>query len=138
MCKEWSYSTLTFRGATVLIIAPSALDSASFFTPYWLQSFPSPKLPSPKFTNLGLWHACSNGFHDKGHKYKVKIYGCRRNFMPDCEYNYLSWSFGLAFVGVVMMYVTAVLFLVEAPIMQRKEIASELQKKQQYPMERSV
>lgn len=40
--------------------------------------------------------------------------------MPDCEYNYLSWSFGLAFVGVVMMYVTAVLFLVEAPIMQRK------------------
>ena len=138
MFKEWSYSTLTFRVATVLIIASSVLDSVSFFTPYWLQSFPSPKLPSPKFTNLGLWHACSNGFHDKGHKYKVKFYGCRRNFMPDCEYNYLSWSFGLAFVGVVMMYVTAVLFLVEAPIMQRKEIASELQKKQQYPMERSV
>ena len=58
--------------------------------------------------------------------------------MPDWEYNYLSWSFGLAFVGVVMMYVTAVLFLVEAPIMQRKEIAREPQKKQQYPMERSV
>ena len=121
-----------------MIIAPSALDSVSFFTPYWLQSFPSPKLPSPKFTNLGLWHACSNGFHDKGHKYKVKFYGCRRNFMPDCEYNYLSWSFRLAFVGVVMMYVTAVLFLVEAPIMHRKEIARELQKKQRYPMERSV
>ena len=122
---------MTFRVDTVLIIAPSALDSVSFFTPYWLQSFPSPNLPSPKFTNLGLWHACSNGFHDKGHKYKVKFYGCRRNFMPDCEYNYLSWSFGLAFVGVVMMYVTAVLFLVEAPIMQRKEIAREVQKKQQ-------
>ena len=76
MCKKWSYSTLTFRGATVLIIAPSALDSVSFFTPYWLQSFPSPKLPSPKFTNLGLWHACSNGFHDKGHKCEVKFYGC--------------------------------------------------------------
>ena len=29
------------------------LFSCSFFTPYWLQSFPSPKLPSPKFTNLG-------------------------------------------------------------------------------------
>ena len=91
---EWSYSTLTFRVATVLIIASSALVSVryfrfapsadtwklffiknldyltnfkwfywlllflilvscSFFTPYWLQSFPSPKLPSPKFTNLG-------------------------------------------------------------------------------------
>jgi len=212
---------LTFRVATILIIASSALVSVSFFTPYWLQSFPSPKLPSPKFTNLGLWHACFNGFHDKGHKYEVKFYGCRhvlleeydiireelikpffvatqfffticfvgmlvamamvmmyllciddyyrvkvlrwigfdllvgaacgtialiifgamgdgRNFMPDWEHNYLSWSFGLAFVGVVMMYVTAVLFLVEARIMQRKELARDLQEKQQYPMERSV
>ena len=58
--------------------------------------------------------------------------------MPDWEHNYLSWSFWLAFVGVVMMYVTAVLFLVEARIMQRKEIARDLQEKQQYPMERSV
>jgi hypothetical protein len=221
MCGEWSYSTLTFRVATILIIASSALVSVSFFTPYWLQSFPSPKLPSPKFTNLGLWHACFNGFHDKGHKYEVKFYGCRhvlleeydiireelikpffvatqfffticfvgmlvamamvmmyllciddyyrvkvlrwigfdllvgaacgtialiifgamgdgRNFMPDWEHNYLSWSFGLAFVGVVMMYVTAVLFLVEARIMQRKELARDQQEKQQYPMERSV
>jgi len=39
---------------------------------------------------------------------------------------------------VVMMYVTAVLFLVEARIMQRKEIARDLQEKQAYPMERSV
>jgi len=221
MCGEWSYSTLTFRVATILIIASSALVSVSFFTPYWLQSFPSPKLPNPKFTNLGLWHACFNGFHDKGHKYEVKFYGCRhvlleeydiireelikpffvatqfffticfvgmlvamamvmmyllciddyyrvkvlrwigfdllvgaacgtialiifgamgdgRNFMPDWEHNYLSWSFGLAFVGVVMMYVTAVLFLVEARIMQRKELARDLQEKQAYPMERSV
>ena len=129
---------MTFRGATVLIIASSVLDSVSFSTPCWLRSFPSPKLPSPKFTNLGLWHACFNGFHNKGHKCEVKFYGCRQHFMPDWQYNYLSWSFGLAFVGVVMMYVTAVLFLVEAPIMQRKEIARELQKKQQYPMERSV
>jgi len=64
--------------------------------------------------------------------------GDGRNFMPDWEHNYLSWSFGLAFVGVVMMYVTAVLFLVEARIMQRKEIAREVQEKQHYPMERSV
>ena len=64
--------------------------------------------------------------------------GDGRNFMPDWEHNYLSWSFGLAFVGVVMMYVTAVLFLVEARIMLRKEIAKDMQEKQQYPMERSV
>ena len=58
--------------------------------------------------------------------------------MPDWEQNYLSWSFGLAFVGVVFMYVVAVLFIVEARIMQRKEIARDVQEKQQYPMERSV
>merc|ERR1712183_506662 len=51
--------------------------------------------------------------------------GDGRDFMPDWEHNYLSWSFGLAFVGVVMMYVTAVLFLVEARIMQRKELARD-------------
>lgn len=220
MCGEWQYSTRTFRVAGVLIFIANALITISFFSPYWLQSFPSVRLLEPKFTNLGLWHACFNGFHDKGHKYEVKFYGCRhvlleeydiirdeliqpffvatqfffticfvgmlvaiamvlmyllciddyyrvkvlrwigfdllvgagcgtialiifgargdgRNFMPDWEHNYLSWSFGLAFVGVVMMYVTAVLFIVEARIMLRKEMAKDNQEKQ-YPMERTV
>jgi len=67
--------------------------------------------------------------------------GDGRSFMPDWEQNYLSWSFGLAFVGVAMQYVTSVLFLVEARIQQRKEIARESndkQQQQQYPMERTV
>jgi len=59
-------------------------------------------------------------------------------FMPDYEQNYLSWSFGLAFVGVFFMYVESVLFLVEARILQRKEIAKEIQEKSQFPGERSV
>lgn len=188
----------------------SALITISFFSPYWLQSFSSIKLEQPKFSNLGLWHACFNGFHDKGHKYEVKFYGCRhvlleeydiirdelikpffvatqfffticfvgmlvaiamvvmyllciddyyrvkvlrwigvdlivgagcgtialivfgakgdgRNFMPDWEHNFLSWGFGVAFVGVVMMYVSAVLFIVEARIMKRKERAKDNQ-----------
>ena len=58
--------------------------------------------------------------------------------MPDWEQNYLSWSFGLAFVGVFFMYVVGVLFLVEARIMQRKELAKDSHEKQQYPMERTV
>ena len=37
-----------------------------------------------------------------------------------------------------MQYVTAVLFLVEARIQARKEIARENVEKQQYPMERTV
>lgn len=54
--------------------------------------------------------------------------------MPDWEHNYLSWSFGLAFVGAVFNYVSGVLFLVEARIIKRKEIARE----KQYPMEQRV
>ena len=42
--------------------------------------------------------------------------------MPDWENNYLSWSFGLGFVGVVFQYVSGILFLVEARIIQRKEV----------------
>ena len=60
--------------------------------------------------------------------------GDGRDFMPDWEHNYLSWSFGLAFVGAVFDYVAGVLFIVEARIMRRKEIARE----KQYPMEQRV
>ena len=60
--------------------------------------------------------------------------GDGRDFMPDWEHNYLSWSFGLAFVGAVFDYIAGVLFLVEARIMRRKEIARE----KQYPMEQRV
>ena len=54
--------------------------------------------------------------------------------MPDWENNYLSWSFGLAFVGGVFDFIAGVLFIVEARIMARKEIARE----RQYPMEHKV
>jgi len=210
MCGEWGYSSRTFRVGGSILFVGSALITISFFSPYWLQSFSSIKLEQPKFSNLGLWHACFNGFHDKGHKYEVKFYGCRhvlleeydiirdelikpffvatqfffticfvgmlvaiamvvmyllciddyyrvkvlrwigvdlivgagcgtialivfgakgdgRNFMPDWEHNFLSWGFGVAFVGVVMMYVSAVLFIVEARIMKRKERAKDNQ-----------
>jgi len=204
MIGEWNYSSRNFRLTSLLLALASALITLSFFTPYWLQSFASVRLPNPKFTNLGLWHACFNGFHDKGHKYEVRFYGCRhvlleeydiirdelikpfyvatqfffticfvcmlvslavvlvyllciddysrvkvlrwvgldlmigaacgtialiifgamgdgRNFMPDWEHNYLSWSFGLAFVGVIGMYICSVLYIIEARVMLRKE-----------------
>jgi len=62
------------------------------------------------------------------------VKGDGRDFMPDWENNYLSWSFGLGFVGVVFQYVSGILFLVEARIIQRKEVARE----KQYPMEQRV
>jgi len=57
------------------------------------------------------------------------IFGTRadgEDFMPDAEHNYLSWSFGLAFVGVFFEFVAAILFIVEARILQRKEIAKDM------------
>jgi len=60
--------------------------------------------------------------------------GDNRDFMPDWENNYLSWSFGLGFVGAVFDFIAGVLFIVEARIMTRKEIARE----RQFPMEQRV
>ncbi len=56
------------------------------------------------------------------------------DFMPDWEHNYLSWSFGLGFVGVTFMFVSGVLFMIEARIIMRKEMARE----KQFPMEKRV
>lgn len=55
-------------------------------------------------------------------------------FMPDWEHNYLSWSFGLGFVGVFFQFVSGILFLIEARIITRKELARE----RRYPMEQRV
>ena len=60
--------------------------------------------------------------------------GDNRDFMPDWENNYLSWAFALGCVGALFDYIAGVLFIVEARIIARKEIARE----QQYPMEKAV
>lgn len=60
--------------------------------------------------------------------------GDSEDFMPDFEQNYLSWSFGLAFVGAFFDFLGAILFMIEARIIRRKEIAREIQ----YPMEQRV
>jgi hypothetical protein len=60
--------------------------------------------------------------------------GDNRDFMPDWENNYLSWGFGLGCVGALFDFVAGVLFIVEARIIARKEIARE----QQFQMERKV
>lgn len=223
MVGDWSYSSNTFKLACLILAASTILTITSFFSPYWLQSSPSPRLPNPKFSNLGLWHACFNGFHDKGHKYEVRFYGCRhvlleeydiirselikpffvatqffftmclvgllisiglvlmfllciddyykvkvlrwigfdlvaagvcgtialivfgaegdgRYFMPDWEHNYLSWGFGVGFIAVFLMYIAAVLFIVDARVMLRREESLEKQEKHhmQFPMERTV
>ena len=54
--------------------------------------------------------------------------------MPDWENNYLSWAFGLGCVGALFDFIAGTLFIVEARIIARKEIAREMQ----YPMEKAV
>lgn len=60
--------------------------------------------------------------------------GDDEDFMPDHEQNYLSWSFGLAFVGAFLDFLSAILFVIESRIVRRKEIARDIQ----YPMEQRV
>jgi hypothetical protein len=62
------------------------------------------------------------------------ILGDNETFMPDSEEIYLSWSFAMGFVGIFFMFVSGILFMVEARIMARKEIAREIK----FPMEKRV
>jgi len=55
----------------------------------------------------------------------VIIFGIRgddRDWMPDHEHNFLSWSFGLAVVGVFFTWMSAILFWVESRVLYKKEL----------------
>ena len=34
---------------------------------------------------LGLWQACFDGFHDKGHQYDIKFYGCKHVLLEEYD-----------------------------------------------------
>lgn len=216
---EWFLASRTLKLAVFLTSIIFVIFIISFFSPYWLESVPDSRVPDKprKFLNLGLWHVCLDGYHDKSHQYEIKLHGCmhirleeydfirseiqppffvatqffytlsfiailiaiilvlmyllcvddyyrvsvlrwtgidlivagalanvalvifgakgdNRDFMPDWENNYLSWAFGLGCVGALFDYIAGILFIIEARIIARKEIARE----QQYPMERKV
>ena len=50
------------------------------------------------------------------------IFGDDRDWMPDPEHNFLSWSFALAVVGCFCHWISSLLFLVEARILQKREL----------------
>ena len=54
--------------------------------------------------------------------------------MLEWEHNHLSWSFGLACVACILLYINGILFLTEAKIQRRQEISQQ----KQYPNERDV
>ena len=47
--------------------------------------------------------------------------GDSRDWMPDFEHNFLSWSFGLAVVGTFGLYLSATLFFIEAKVQAKKQ-----------------
>ena len=47
--------------------------------------------------------------------------GDSRDWMPDFEHNFLSWSFGLGVVGTVGLYLSATLFYIEAKVQAKKQ-----------------
>ncbi|KFM76945.1 hypothetical protein X975_00950, partial [Stegodyphus mimosarum] len=46
--------------------------------------------------------------------------GDERNWMPDPDHNYLSWSFGLAVIGALLELGSGSLFVVESRLAQRR------------------
>ncbi|XP_054710274.1 LOW QUALITY PROTEIN: uncharacterized protein LOC129219978 [Uloborus diversus] len=47
-------------------------------------------------------------------------FGDERNWMPDPDHNYLSWSFGLAVIGALLELGSGSLFLVEGQLAKRR------------------
>ena len=55
----------------------------------------------------GLWQACFNGFHDKGHQYEVKFYGCKHILLEEYDIIRLElvkreYSFTSLYLGLTM------------------------------------
>lgn len=60
----------------------------------------------------------------------VIVFGAKgdsRDWMPDWQNNYLSWSFAFAVIGVFAEYVSGVLFLVESRIQSKRKKMRESQ-----------
>jgi len=58
------------------------------------------------------------------------IFGAKgdgRDYMPEWEHNYLSWSFGIAFLTVIIQYIAGILFIIEGRVQQRWRDATEKQ-----------
>jgi len=53
MVGDWYDSSRTLKSAVVLTGVTFIVFLTAFFSPYWLQSFSSERLPNPKFKNLG-------------------------------------------------------------------------------------
>ncbi|XP_023223004.1 uncharacterized protein LOC111624409 [Centruroides sculpturatus] len=63
------------------------------------------------------------------HTIAVIVFGALgdgRDWMPDPDNNYLSWSFGLAAIGAILQLIAAVLFLLES-VITRRRLAKEQQ-----------
>ena len=60
----------------------------------------------------------------------VIVFGIRgddRDWMPGHEHNFLSWSFGLAVVGIFFAWMSTVLFWAESRILYKKELKKDQQ-----------
>lgn len=60
------------------------------------------------------------------------IKGDDRDWMPDPEHNFLSWSFALAVVGCFCHWIAGILFWIESRILYKRELKRE---QQSYSME---
>jgi len=121
MVYEWYDSTRTLKTAVILYGVTLLIFITAFFTPYWLQSHADENLPNPKFTNLGLWEVCLNGFHDMRHQYEFLFYGCRHILLE--EYDIIrdeiqppffiatQFFYTLSFIALLLSMILIVMYL---------------------------
>lgn len=62
------------------------------------------------------------------------IWGDDRDWMPDPEHNYLSWSFALAVVGTLYQWASTTLFWIESRILSKRTV----RKRDNYKLEQTI
>ena len=65
------------------------------------------------------------------------VYGDSRYWMPNWEHNDMGWSYAMAVVGVVFLYISGILFLVEGRVHRRKQQAEYMGGRDSHQMEPS-
>ena len=105
-------------------------------------TFLFPDLPHPYFLFslfLCSYYSLTNSclFLSKGLfcTIAVVVFGIKgddRDWMPDPEHNFLSWSFALAVVGCFCHWIAGILFWIESRILYKRELKRE---QQSYSME---
>ncbi|GAV03581.1 hypothetical protein RvY_13977 [Ramazzottius varieornatus] len=126
----------TVQIASALSMTAFLWLSIALCSPHWLES--DNRIYSSKFDKMGIWTFCFRSFSDPKRRYPQHFVSCRWFFDSHWKYmydilaplfgsnayredwlagwqnNYLSWSFALAVIGGLQLFIASTLYYVEA------------------------